>query len=467
MQPFMGTDFLLGSETAKRLYHDHASKMPVMDYHCHINPQEIYEDKAFTDLAEAWLGGDHYKWRLMRACGVPEELVTGDAPGIEKFNAFAGILPRSIGNPVHHWAHLELRRYFDCDTPLNADTAQAIWDHCNKRLREDPGLRVRGIISRSRVTTIVTTDDPVDSLVWHGKLRQDESFATKVLPAFRPDKAIRIDQQGFPAYIAALSEAAGIRVESFASLQSALSLRMDHFAAHGCRASDHGIDAVAYASATGEEVDAILRRALAGETPDREDAQRFGYALLLFLGREYARRGWVMELHLAAERNVNTKMWRHLGPDTGYDAISPRPSMNGLSALLDTLHSEDLLPKTLLFSLNPNDDAALNTLAGGFAQAGIPGKVQQGSAWWFNDSITGMRRQMTCFANTGVLANFIGMLTDSRSFLSYARHEYFRRILCDLLGSWVESGEYPDDVSALGAMVEDICYHNAMRYFDC
>lgn len=466
MQPFMGDDFLLGSETAKRLFHDHAAKMPIVDYHCHINPREIYENKTFTDLAEAWLGGDHYKWRLMRTCGVPEALVTGNVPGIEKFKAFAGILPRAIGNPVYHWAHLELQRYFDCHTPLNADTAQAIWDHCNQRLREDPQLRVRGIIEHSRVTNIVTTDDPVDSLEWHGKLREDDSFATKVLPAFRPDKAIHIEQQSFPSYMEALSQAAGIRVESFASLQRALSARMDHFAAFGCRASDHGVDAISYAPATETEVDAILRRALAGETPAPEEVQRFGYALLLFLGREYARRGWVMEIHLAAERNVNTEMRKRLGPDTGFDVISPRPSMNGLSALLDTLHAEGPLPKTLLFSLNPNDDAALNTLAGTFTQEGVPGKVQQGSAWWFNDSLTGMRRQMTSFANTGVLGNFIGMLTDSRSFLSYARHEYFRRILCALLGSWVESGEYPDDLPALGAMVEDISYHNTMRYFD-
>ena len=465
MQPFMGTDFLLQSETAKLLFHQHAAHMPVVDYHCHINPQEIYENKAFTDLADAWLSGDHYKWRLMRACGVPEAFITGDAPGIEKFKAFARILPRAIGNPVYHWAHLELQRYFDCSTPLNESTAHAIWEHCGKRLQEDAGLRVRGIIKQSGVTTIVTTDDPVDTLEWHLKLRQDATFATQVLPAWRPDKAMCIEAEGFAAYIAALSQAADAPVKDFTSLKKALSLRMDHFAACGCKASDHGIGTVEYAPASEETVNAILKSALAGTMLSQGDVHRFQYALMLFLGQEYARRSWVMEIHFGAERNVNTVMKNRLGPDTGYDVISPKPSMNGLSALLDALHSEGSLPNTLLFSLNPNDNATINTLAGSFAQEGVAGKVQQGSAWWFNDTLAGMRQQMASFAETGALANFIGMLTDSRSFLSYTRHEYFRRILCNLLGTWVENGEYAADMPVLGTMVEDICYRNAMRYF--
>ncbi|MFV0411836.1 MAG: glucuronate isomerase [Oscillospiraceae bacterium] len=465
MKPFMDEDFLLASETAQTLYHSYAAKMPIIDYHCHINPQQIFENHKFADLAEAWLGGDHYKWRLMRSVGTDEKYVTGSATGWEKFYAFAQTLEKCIGNPVYHWAHLELKRYFGCSLPLNTKTAREIWDLCNEKLQNDPALQVRGIIEASRVTTVVTTDDPIDSLEWHEKLRQDQSFATKVLPAWRPDKAVNINQPGFVAYVEALSAAAGLAIADMKGLQSALAARMQHFANHGCKASDHGISGVAYAPASAEAGDDIFKKRLAGEEVTAQEIAIYQYALMLFLGREYARLGWVMELHFGAQRSINSKMLEALGPDTGYDTIDPVPRMPGLAEFLNRLNAEDLLPKTLIFSLEPADNAVINSLVGAFQQSGIGGKVQQGSAWWFNDTKTGMVEQITSFANFAPLGNFVGMLTDSRSFLSYTRHEYFRRILCNLLGGWVENGEYPADLAGLGALVQDISYNNAITYF--
>ncbi|MDL2324890.1 glucuronate isomerase [Ruminococcaceae bacterium OttesenSCG-928-A16] len=465
MQEFIGKDFLLKNETARTLYHNYAAKMPVVDYHCHINPQEIYENKKFADITEAWLGGDHYKWRLMRANGVDEKYITGNATNWEKFEAFAKTLPRAIGNPVYHWAHLELKRYFGCETPLNADTAKEVWEFCNQKLQSDENLRVRGIIQQSGVTTIVTTDDPIDTLEWHTKIKEDTSFTTKVLPAWRPDKAINIDRAEFSDYMSKLSVASAVVIDTMSALYKALAARMEYFAAVGCKASDHGVDNVVYAPATEAELDAILQKGLCGEPITPHEANQYKYNVLQFLGQEYACRGWVMEIHFGAMRNVNSKGFAALGADTGYDCISPANNMPGLAQLLNDLNELDRLPQTLIFSLNPGDDAAINTLAGCFQQGGVRGRVQQGSAWWFNDNITGMVNQMTSFANLSVLGNFVGMLTDSRSFMSYTRHEYFRRILCNLLGTWVEEGAYPSDMQALGSMVQDICYNNAMAYF--
>ena len=462
MKEFMGEDFLLSTETAKKLYHGFAENMPIVDYHCHISPAEIAENRVFENITQAWLGGDHYKWRLMRSNGVDERFITGDASDREKFQAFAELMPKAIGNPMYHWCHLELKRYFGCEKTLSGETAEEIWNFCNEKLKNLP---VREIIRRSHVDVIVTTDDPVDSLSYHKQLKEDSSFATKVLPAFRPDKAVNIEKDGFPEYMAALEKAAGLSIHSMESLYKALSSRMDHFEAMGCRASDHGINEVAFAPASEEELDAILRKRLQGGSLSQDEERKYSSAVLLFLGREYARRGWVMEIHYGTSRNTNSRMFQKLGPDTGFDCIRSGDCASGLLSFLDTLEGEGKLPKTILFSLNPNDNAMLGSVIGCFQGTEAAGKIQHGAAWWFNDSKTGMTEQLTNLANLSLLGNFVGMLTDSRSFLSYTRHEYFRRILCELLGSWVENGEYPADWKALQELTENICYKNAIQYF--
>lgn len=466
MKPFMGEDFLLEGETARKLYHSYAKPMPVIDYHCHISPKEIYENKAFANITEAWLGGDHYKWRLMRMFGVEEKYVTGDATPWEKFYAFASMLPFAAGNPVYHWAHLELKTYFGCETPLSEATAGQVWEECNAKLQSGDALRVRGIIERSRVSTIVTTDDPVDSLEWHAKLREDASFAPQVLPGFRPDKAINITKAGFVQYIGLLGQAAGISINSFEDVTLALAQRMEFFHSMGCRAADHGVDEVPAAPRlTAAQLDEVLADALAGRPVEAEAAAGYQFALLEFLGAAYARMGWVMEIHFGAQRNVNTSGFASLGPDTGYDCIRPQNGMQGLAALLDSLNTAAALPKTLIFSLNPNDNAAINTLTTCFCVPGVPGGVQQGAAWWFNDTLDGIRSQLVTFASQHLLGTFLGMLTDSRSFLSYTRHEYFRRIFCNLLGEWVDKGEYPYDEALLQTIVQNVSYNNAMAFF--
>jgi len=466
MKTFMDKDFLLDGPIAGILFHDYASEMPIIDYHCHINPAEIYENKRFADISEAWLGGDHYKWRLIRANGAGEELVTGGASGWDKFRVFAEVLPRAIGNPIYHWAHLELRRFFGCDKQLGPDTAREIWEFCNEKLANDESLRVRGIIRQARVDTIITTDDPADDLEWHGKLAADKSFETKVLPAWRPTAAMDINSVLFTEYVKKLGEAAGVSIENYDGMKDALILRMGYFNACGCRASDHGIRCLAYMPSGLEQVNSIFAKRLRGEFLTDEEVSRYQYAVLSFCAEEYARMGWVMELHLGVKRDVNSMMFGKLGPDTGYDCVDPENGLTGLARFFDDLNIKDLLPKTLVFSINPADNSAINTLAGCFTQDGIKGKVQQGSAWWFNDTYIGMQRQITDFAEAGVLANFVGMLTDSRSFLSYTRHEYFRRVLCNIIGGWAGNGLYPADIAQLGGIVQDICYNNAKRFFD-
>ncbi|MDD4368675.1 MAG: glucuronate isomerase [Oscillospiraceae bacterium] len=465
MKTFIGDGFLLDSELAARLYEKHAALQPIVDFHCHIDPQQIYEDYRFKDLAEAWLGGDHYKWRLMRTCGVPERLITGDATGWEKFLAFATIMPECIGNPVHQWAHLELKRYFDCDLVLSEATAKAIWEQCNQKLQSDPDLSVRGIIRRSKVSVIVTTDDPADTLEWHRLLAQDSSFRTAVHPAWRPDKAMNLDKPGYKAYIDRLAASADYPVRHYQDLLTALQRRLDVFDNSGCRASDHGIGAVQKVSLTPDQLEAVFTRALSGESVSPAEASGFRYALLSFLGREYARRGWVMELHYGALRNGSTVNFQKLGPDTGYDSIAPTAGISGIAELLDDLQQSASLPKTLIFSLNPNDNMAINTLAGSFQAEGVRGLVQQGAAWWFNDSKSGILDQLTAYCNASPIGNFLGMLTDSRSFLSYTRHEYFRRLFCSFLAGYVERGEAPRDEAQLGRLVENVCCHNAENYF--
>ena len=464
MIPFMNEDFLLSTPTAKALYHDYAEKMPIVDYHCHLDPQAIYENVHFENIAQLWLGGDHYKWRLLRANGVEESYVTGNAPEREKFQKFAEILPRCIGNPMYHWCHLELKRYFGYEGILNADTAEEVWQLSNARLKE-PEFSARNLIRRSNVAMIGTTDDPCSDLKWH-KLLAESDFETKVCPSFRPDPALNAHKPGFAAYIRNLSEAAGMTICSAADVAEALSRRIDYFDAYGCRAADHGLDYVMYRACSPEQAEAVFQKAIAGEPLSVEEAEGYQTFLLLHCGREYARHGWAMQLHFSCMRNPNSAAFAVLGPDTGYDSMASTNSCAALYGLMDAWERDGMLPKTILYSLNPADDQWLDTLAGSFQGVGTVGKVQHGSAWWYNDNRVGMTNHMTSLANLGVLGNFIGMLTDSRSFLSYTRHEYFRRILCNLIGGWVENGEYPADMATLGGLVEDICCNNAMRYFN-
>ncbi len=463
MKQFMDKDFLLSTDMAKTLYHECAEKMPILDYHCHINPQEIYEDRKFDNITQVWLGGDHYKWRQMRTNGVDEKYVTGDGSDREKFQAWAETMPKLIGNPLYHWSHLELRRYFGYDGYLNGDTAEEVWNLCNAKLQED-SMTVRGLIKQSGVTLICTTDDPVDTLEWHQKIAADDSFDVQVLPAWRPDKAMNVEKPTFVSYIAQLSQVSGIAITDLASLKEALKNRMAYFAANGCSVSDHALEYVMYAPASDEEVDAILKKGLKGEAISKEEELKYKTAFMLFVAREYNRLNWVMQIHYGCKRDNNAYMFEKLGPDTGYDCINNYAPSAQMADFLNALSATNDIPKTILYSLNPNDNASIASIIGCF-QGDIPGKIQQGSAWWFNDHKLGMIEQMSELANLGCLGNFVGMLTDSRSFLSYTRHEYFRRILCEMFGSWVENGEYPADMKALESMVRGISYNNAVKYF--
>lgn len=461
MPGFLNENFLLNTNTAQKLYFGYAADKPIIDYHCHVSPKEIYEDKKFENITEIWLGGDHYKWRLMRSDGVDEYYITGSAPAKEKFFKFAEMLPKAIGNPMYHWCHLELKKYFGYEGTLSAETAEEVWNLCNEKLKN---MSARSIIKQSNVAFIGTTDDPVDSLEYHKLIAEDGSFDTVVAPSFRPDKALNIDKAGWKEYIAKLSEVSGVEIGDIASLKKALGLRIEHFNAHGCKASDHGLDFMVYAETSEDEINAVIARGLAGEKISTAEAEALKTELLVFCAGEYVRLGWVMQLHYNCLRNPNSAMFKKLGADTGFDCIGPNPS-NKLSSLLDRLNGEGKLPKTILYSLDPGDNAFLDTLMGAFQGTEAQGKIQHGSAWWFNDNKQGMRDQLISLANLSLLGNFVGMLTDSRSFLSYTRHEYFRRILCGLMGEWVENGEYPDDEGALGAIVDGICYGNAKKYF--
>ena len=460
MKPFMDKDFLLDTETAKHLYHEYAEKQPIIDYHCHLDPREIYEDRQFENITQVWLGGDHYKWRLMRSAGTEERFITGDASDREKFQKWAETIGFAIGNPLHHWSHLELRNYFGYEGILNGDTAESVWQLCNEKL-QSPDMSARNLILRSGVKALCTTDDPADSLEWHQKLAADESFPVKVLPSFRPDKALGIEKPDYLAYLSRLGQ-----IGSFSALTEKLLERLDYFCSLGCRVSDHGMEAVPFAPATEEEIEAIFQRRLNGQVPDAREEKQFKTALLLRLGRAYAKRGLVMQLHFGVIRDNSKRVFKALGPDAGVDSIGDQPSIKELAAFLCALDETGELPKTILYSLNPNDNAAIETVMGAFQTGEAVGKIQHGSAWWFNDHKQGMIDQLSSLAAEGYLAGFVGMLTDSRSFLSYARHEYFRRILCGLIGSWVENGEFPNDEKTLQTIVEGICRKNAEQYFD-
>ena len=460
----MDKDFLLSTDTAKELYHDIAAKMPILDYHCHISPQEIAENRKFDNITQVWLGGDHYKWRQMRSNGVEEKYITGDASDREKFQKWAETLEMAIGNPLYHWSHLELRRYFGYTGVLNSETAEEVWNLCNAKLQED-SMRVQNLILQSGVTLICTTDDPADDLKWHKILAEDENFPVQVLPAWRPDKAMNLEKPDYVEYLEKLGKAAGMEIKTFADLKEALKKRMAFFDSMGCKASDHGLNYVAYAPASEEEMEAVFAKRMNGEAVSAEEEKKFKTAFMLFVAGEYSRLGWVMQLHYGCKRDNNTSMYNKLGPDTGYDCINNYAPAAELADFLNAVNEAGSLPKTILYSLNPNDDEVIGTIIGCFQNSDTVGKIQQGSAWWFNDNKTGMMKQMTSLANLGLLGNFLGMLTDSRSFLSYPRHEYFRRILCELIGGWVENGEYPKDMKTLEKIIKGISYNNAVRYF--
>ncbi len=465
MKPFLGTDFLLHTETARRLYHEVAEHLPIIDYHCHLPPREIAENRCFDNLARIWLEGDHYKWRAMRAAGVDEQEITGNASDEEKYRAWARTVPQCLGNPLYTWTHLELQRPFGIsNTLLNPETAPAIWNQCNEKLKQ-PEFSARGIMQAMNVKMVGTTDDPADSLAHHKKLR-DEGFAIQVMPSFRPDRACKPELSGFVEYLEQLGKAADREIRRFHELLEVLTIRLDHFAAHGCTLADHGIEIVRFAEIPSEQVlDDILARRLEGQTLNETDLARFFTAVTVWLGRQYAKRGWVMQFHMGAQRDNNTRMHRAVGPNTGFDSIGDRPVAEPLARLLDAMDQTCELPRTILYGINPADNEVLATMVGNFQDGSMPGKIQYGSAWWFNDQKDGMQRQLTQLAQLGLLSHFVGMLTDSRSFLSYTRHEYFRRILCGMIGDWVENGEAPNDWGLLSRLVADVCFNNANRYF--
>ena len=463
MSPFIHDDVLLHNEFGKILYHQHAKKMPIIDYHCHLDPKEIYEDKKFRNIVDVWLSGDHYKWRLMRANGVTEDYITGDKPDFAKFEKWAEVVAILLGNPLYHWTHFELKRYFGIDELLSPETAKAIYDKVNEKLAK---LSARKLIEQSGIEVICTTDDPTDDLKWHSLLARDTKMKTRVFPAFRPDKALNIELTGYLNWVHTLALVVGYPIENLKTFEQALFDRVKYFHELGCRLSDHALDFVNFEKAEAEEVGMIFERALRKESLSRSEIRKYKGYVLGFLGRLYHQYGWVQQYHIGALRNISTRMYERLGPDTGYDAINDSPFALPLSELLDSLDRTGELPKTILYTLNPRDFEVAITLMQTFQGDGIPGKIQFGSPWWFLDTIDGMRKQLKALGNNGLLARFIGMLTDSRSFLSYPRHEYFRRVLCNLIGEEVAQGYFPADEQLLGKMVEDICYNNAKQYFN-
>ena len=464
MKNFMNDNFLLTNDTAVKLYHEYAKEMPIIDYHCHLSPKEISENKKYKNITEIWLGGDHYKWRAMRINGITEDYITGDKPDKEKFYKWAETMENSIGNPLYAWAHLELKRYFGIEDVLSTKTAEKIWNKANELLQRDE-FSCKELIKKSNVKIICTTDDPVDTLEYHKEILEDKEFNVKILPTFRPDKAINIEKDGFFEWLQKLENAANMKIADIDSLLKALGKRIEFFHEIGCRLSDHGLDPIAFEHGESNEVDSIFKKILKKEILSEREIKVYKGQIMLFLGKEYAKRGWTMQIHLGCMRNNNKKMFKLLGPDAGFDSVGDYNYVQDLSNFLDTLDSTNELPKTILYCLNPKDNYVLGSLIGCFQGDGIPGKIQFGSAWWFNDQKEGMIRQMTDLANLGLLPRFVGMLTDSRSFLSYTRHEYFRRILCNLISEWVENNEVPYDMELLGNIVKNISYNNAKNYF--
>ncbi len=464
MKKFLDNDFLLQTATAQQLYHGHAAGMPIYDYHCHLSPQEIAEDRRYENIGEIWLGGDHYKWRAMRTNGVAERFVTGDAAWRKKFQQWAETVPQTIRNPLYHWTHLELQRYFGIDALLGPATADGIWEACNAQL-QTPEFSARNLMRKMNVNLVCTTDDPIDDLRFHRQIAAD-GFGIKVLPTFRPDKAANLsDPAAFRGYVEKLARAAEMEIQGFAALVEAVEKRHAYFHAQGCRLSDHGVGYVPDAQATAAELDAIFQKAMQGSAVSLAEQEAFLATFLYEVGKMNHARGWAQQFHVGVFRNNNSRLFRALGPDTGFDSIADYRQGPGLVRLLDRLDSSNQLAKTILYNINPADNELMATMAGNYQDGSVPGKMQFGSGWWFLDQKDGMEKQMNALSNLGLLSRFVGMLTDSRSFLSYPRHEYFRRILCNLLGNDVENGEIPAVMELLGHMVENICYHNAVRYF--
>ena len=463
---FLDENFLLETETARKLYHEHAKHMPIIDYHCHLSPEDIARDRKFKNLTEIWLEGDHYKWRAMRTNGIAEKYCTGDAPDFEKFQKWAETVPYTMRNPLYHWTHMELKRPFGIEKILKPETAREIYDYCSEMLHTDE-FSVRGILRKMNVEIICTTDDPIDTLEHHQKIKAD-GFEVKVLPTFRADKVVFIDnEEVFLPYLQKLETASCVKINSYTSLIEAIKQRHDFFHENGCRLSDHGLETIYAAAYTQEEVEAIFLKALNKESLTKEEALKYKSAMLVELALLDHSKGWTQQFHLGALRNNNTRMMRELGPDTGFDSIGDFDVASSLAKFMDKLDNSDQLAKTILYNLNPSQNELYATMIGNFNDGSTPGKIQYGSAWWFLDQKDGMERQMNALSNMGLLSRFVGMLTDSRSFLSYPRHEYFRRILCNLIGNDVENGELPaSEMQWLGKMVENICYYNAKSYFN-
>lgn len=463
----MDENFMLSNDVAVKLYHNYAAKMPIFDYHCHLSPQEMYEDKPFESITEMFLDGDHYKWRYMRSMGLNERYMTGHRTGdkpsdYERFEAFVSALQYAIGNPLYHWTHLELQRYFGIDTVCRIDTARGIFDSANKVIKEK-NMSPSYLINNSNVACVCTTDDPADTLEWHKKIAEKGHIKAKILPTFRPDFMINIDKDTYAAYIKKLSAVSGVEITSYNDLIDAIYKRIDYFHSVGCRISDHALDCVPYAD--GINVNSVFKKAISGISLTDNEIKGYKSRVLIDLAKKYKSLDWAMQLHIGALRNNNTKMFNLLGADTGFDSIADYNIAVDLSNLLNAMDTTDDLPKTILYTLNPKDNYVIATMLGNFQAEGTGGKIQFGSGWWFCDQRDGMIEQMKSLSNLGALNKFVGMLTDSRSFLSYTRHEYFRRILCNLIGEWVINGEFPADFDTLGKIVEDISFNNAKNYF--
>ena len=464
MSAFINENFMLSNETARRLFHGEAENLPIIDYHCHIDAADIANDKRYENITELWLGADHYKWRAMRSCGISERLITGDASDYDKFEAYCSAMPSLIGNPLYHWAHIELQRYFGIYKTLSPETCDEIWEKCNAKIKKG-GFSPRELIEKSGVVCVCTTDDPADTLECHKLLAKDKSFSCRVLPAFRPEKALGIELPSFPEWLSRMEKTAGVKIDSYKTLKEVLKERIRYFDSVGCLACDHSFSYIPYEKCGEDELEEIFRKGAAGEKPTEFECDCYKTDLLTELAKEYAAHDWVMELHVGALRNNNTRMFKKIGADSGFDSIDDCNTASRLSKFLDSLDSQNALPKTVIFNLNPRDNFVYGSMIGNFQGSGNYSKIQYGAAWWFNDNYDGMRKQLATLANLGCLGKFIGMVTDSRSFLSYPRHEYFRRILCEYIGDLVEEGKYPRDMEFLKNIAEDISYNNAAAYF--
>lgn len=463
MKEFIGNEYLLNSPLANRLYHDFAKELPIIDYHCHLDAMDIANDKKYDNPAEIMLGGDHYKWRLMRATGIDESYITGGRSGKEKFRAFAKALELAPGHAVYNWTHMELATYFGYKGNLNADTADEVWDIACDKLRN--GLSVQKIIVDSNVEVICTTDDPADDLSGHLKCAENSSIGAKILPTFRPDKAVNITDEGFAEYVSKLSEMACEAIEELQGMKKALKNRFDYFIGHGCKIADHGVDKMVYAQCSEDEADMIFKKALEGNKVTEAEKNKYMFHMLCFFAEMYSDKDVIMQIHYGAMRNLNSIKLSEMGPDTGYDSIGDTSCGYGLAKFLDFMESKEMLPKVIVYSLNPVDNALIDTIAGSFSEAGIKGKVQHGAAWWFNDTFPGIKAHLDTYASLTPVGTFLGMLTDSRCFLSFSRHDYFRRIFCNYIADQVNEGAFPDDERLLKKIVQNVSYYNAKEYF--